>query len=50
MRSLNLLVLRSADVERARAFYERQGFVVAGDRRFLVGETWHDDAIYAREL
>ena len=35
---------------RARAFYERQGFVVAGDRRFLVGETWHDDAIYAREL
>jgi Acetyltransferase (GNAT) family. len=35
---------------RARAFYERQGFAVAGERRFLVGETWHDDAIYAREL
>ena len=24
---------------RARAFYERQGFAVAGERRFLVGET-----------
>nr|WP_255586765.1 GNAT family N-acetyltransferase [Hephaestia mangrovi] len=35
---------------RARAFYERQGFVVAGERRFLVGETWHDDAIYAKVL
>jgi ribosomal protein S18 acetylase RimI-like enzyme len=35
---------------RARAFYERQGFAIAGDRRFLVGETWHDDAIYARAI
>ena len=33
---------------RARAFYERQGFTVAGTRRFLVGETLHDDMIYAR--
>ena len=35
---------------RARAFYERQGFAVIGARRFLVGETWHDDAVYARAL
>jgi len=35
---------------RARAFYERQGFAVVGARRFLVGETWHDDAVYARAL
>ncbi|MGN6374607.1 MAG: GNAT family N-acetyltransferase [Sphingomonas sp.] len=35
---------------RARAFYERHGFTVAGTRRFLVGETWHDDLIYARTL
>jgi ribosomal protein S18 acetylase RimI-like enzyme len=35
---------------RARAFYERQGFTVAGTRKFLVGETLHDDAIYARAL
>jgi len=36
--------------ERARAFYERQGFTVAGTRRFLVGETLHDDVIYARGI
>ena len=35
---------------RARAFYERQGFTVAGTRKFLVGETLHDDAIYARTI
>ncbi|HEU4960063.1 MAG TPA: GNAT family N-acetyltransferase [Sphingomonas sp.] len=35
---------------RARAFYERQGFVVTGARQFLVGETLHDDAIYARAI
>jgi ribosomal protein S18 acetylase RimI-like enzyme len=35
---------------RARAFYERQGFTVVGTRRFLVGETLHDDAIYGRSL
>jgi len=35
---------------RAQRFYEKQGFVVAGTRRFKVGETWHDDLIYARSL
>lgn len=35
---------------RARAFYEREGFRLAGERRFLVGETWHDDVVYARDL
>jgi ribosomal protein S18 acetylase RimI-like enzyme len=35
---------------RARAFYERQGFVLAGERRFRVGQGWHDDVIYARDL
>jgi ribosomal protein S18 acetylase RimI-like enzyme len=35
---------------RARAFYERQGFTLAGTRRFLVGATWHDDVVYARAI
>lgn len=35
---------------RARAFYEKQGFRLAGERRFLVGESWFDDVVYAREL
>jgi ribosomal protein S18 acetylase RimI-like enzyme len=35
---------------RARAFYERQGFAVAGTRQYRVGETLHDDLIYARPL
>lgn len=35
---------------RAQRFYEKQGFAVAGTRRFLVGATWHDDLIYARAL
>ena len=35
---------------RACTFYERQGFVVAGERRFLVGDTWHDDLVYARDI
>ena len=34
----------------ARAFYEREGFVLAGTRRFNVGAGWYDDVIYAREL
>ena len=38
------------DNARARAFYERQGFTLAGERRFLVGNTWHDDVIYSREV
>ncbi|WBH16554.1 GNAT family N-acetyltransferase [Sphingomonas radiodurans] len=35
---------------RARAFYEREGFVLAGERRFNVGAGWYDDVIYARSL
>ncbi|RIA45857.1 acetyltransferase (GNAT) family protein [Hephaestia caeni] len=35
---------------RARAFYERHGFALVGERRFLVGTTWHDDVIYARAV
>ena len=35
---------------RARTFYERCGFALAGTRQFLVGETLHDDVIYARDL
>ena len=34
----------------ACAFYERQGFAIAGARRFKVGATWHDDRVYAREI
>ncbi|WP_294274291.1 GNAT family N-acetyltransferase [uncultured Sphingomonas sp.] len=36
--------------ERARAFYEREGFTLAGTRQFRVGETVFDDVIYARDL
>lgn len=35
---------------RARRFYERQGFAVIGERRFRVGDTWHDDLVYARAI
>ena len=35
---------------RACDFYERQGFTIAGERRFLVGATWHDDRIYGRAI
>lgn len=35
---------------RACTFYERQGFAVAGERRFRVGDTWHDDLVYARDI
>ena len=35
---------------RACAFYERQGFAQVGARRFRVGETWHDDRVYARAV
>lgn len=34
----------------ACAFYERQGFTLAGERRFLVGATWHDDLVYERRI
>lgn len=36
--------------DRARRFYERQGFTVAGRRQYQVGATLHDDFIYARPL
>jgi len=35
---------------RAHRFYEKHGFIVVGARRFLVGQTWHDDRIYARAV
>lgn len=35
---------------RARAFYEREGFNLAGERSFNVGAGWYDDVIYARAL
>lgn len=35
---------------RARSFYEREGFILAGTRRFNVGAGWYDDVIYARAL
>lgn len=35
---------------RAQRFYAKQGFAVVGTRRFLVGATWHDDLIFARDL
>ena len=35
---------------RACDFYERQGFAIVGERRFLVGATWHDDRVYARPI
>lgn len=35
---------------RARDFYERQGFELAGERRFNVGGSWYDDVVYARAL
>ncbi|WES64044.1 GNAT family N-acetyltransferase [Microbacter sp. GSS18] len=33
---------------RARRFYEREGFSLAGSRRFLVGDRWEDDVVYVR--
>lgn len=36
--------------DRARRFYEREGFSLAGTRRFQVGDTVFDDVIYARTL
>ncbi|MFG6281519.1 GNAT family N-acetyltransferase [Sphingomonas sp. S6] len=35
---------------RARAFYERQGFDVVGQRQYRVGSALCDDVIYARPL
>lgn len=36
--------------ERARAFYEREGFILAGTRQFRVGDTVFDDVVYARGI
>ena len=36
--------------ENARAFYEREGFTLAGTRQFRVGDTVYDDVGYARRL
>lgn len=35
---------------RAHRFYTKQGLSVIGERRFLVGATWHDDLVFARDL
>ena len=35
---------------RARAFYERGGFAVVGERQYLVGSTLYDDLVYARGI
>ena len=35
---------------RARHFYERQGFTLAGTRQYQVGATLHDDVVYARDI
>lgn len=35
---------------RATAFYERQGFAVAGRREYRVGNTLHDDLVFARTI
>jgi ribosomal protein S18 acetylase RimI-like enzyme len=35
---------------RAQRFYAKQGFAVIGTRRFLVGASWHDDLVFAREV
>jgi len=36
--------------ERARAFYEKQGFIKVGERQYQVGATLCDDVIYALQL
>ena len=36
--------------ERARAFYQKQGFVKVGERQYQVGATLCDDVIYALPL
>ena len=36
--------------QRARAFYEKQGFAKVGERQYQVGATLCDDVIYALQL
>ncbi|MCU6452632.1 GNAT family N-acetyltransferase [Sphingomonas sp. A2-49] len=35
---------------RARAFYERNGFAMAGSRQYRVGASLYDDVVYARTI
>jgi diamine N-acetyltransferase len=35
---------------RANRFYEKQGFVRVGEKRFLVGDRWEDDLVRERVL
>jgi GNAT superfamily N-acetyltransferase len=35
---------------RAHAFYKRQGFQCIGERKFRVGDTLHDDLVFARDV
>ena len=35
---------------RAHAFYKRQGFQCVGERKFRVGNTLHDDLVFARDI
>jgi GNAT superfamily N-acetyltransferase len=35
---------------RAHRFYEKHGFQQVGTRQFMVGETLHDDFVYARAI
>jgi ribosomal protein S18 acetylase RimI-like enzyme len=50
LRAKRLLLGVLGTNQRARAFYEREGFTLAGERRFNVGAGWYDDVIYARDL
>ena len=36
--------------DRARAFYEKQGFAKVGERQYRVGASLCDDVIYALSL
>jgi ribosomal protein S18 acetylase RimI-like enzyme len=36
--------------DRAARFYAKHGFEVIGEKRFLVGDEWHDDHIRLRRL
>lgn len=45
-----LLLGVNAENEKAIAFYRRNGFVEAGTRQFLVGNTLNHDLILARDL
>lgn len=36
--------------EQAISFYQYVGFKIVGARRFLVGQTWHDDLVLGMDL